>query len=325
VSDYLAEKQAGSLYGDWLPKYQHIERLGHDDCQGLLNGEVIIQNKMDGANLTIAHDPDKGVLIASRNNTICVGGHPASGFNGAIEYVLDHPHLQNWAKEGFILRGEWCVRHSLTYRPEVYRKFYLFDVQDTAQNYIHYDVYSKKAQELGVLFIPELARLTNPFISEIEPLSQGPDDWGAAQKEGIVVKNYSFVKKWHRTTWGKLVSADFREKNKLEFGATRYDPVELKYASMLTQDDVLKVIHKLKDEHGETSVKHMGEVIGRVWHDHWEDRLWDFVKKEKVKTFSFADAQKLVIAKTRDIALAYYNGTLISNDTRKEVVDEPAA
>lgn len=322
MSDYLAEKCTGSLYGGWLSKYMHIERLGHQECAGLLDGEVIIQNKMDGANLTIAHDPEKGVIIASRNQPVCVGGHPAQGFNGAIEYILDHPHLQSIAAQGHVLRGEWAVRHSLNYNQSVYKHFYLFDVQDAeTHRYMHYDRYMELIDGKEIKSIPVLARFTNPGLSDIEPLIHGPDDWGAAQKEGIVIKNYSFVNKFNNTVWAKMVSADFKEKNKLEFGATRYDPHELAYAAMLTQEDVLKVIHKLGDAAAEgPSIRHMGEVLGRVWHDHWQDRLWDFVKKEKVKAFNFGEAQRLVLQKTRELALAFYNGTLVDTNTPKEGV-----
>lgn len=322
ADDWIEQQRNGSLCGGWLTKYQHIERLGHRDCDGLLYGEVFVQNKMDGANLTIACKPDSDeIIIASRNQVVSNGGHPANGFNGAIEYVLDNPHLCRLAREGYILRGEWAVRHSLNYAPETYRHFYLFDVQRRDDlSYLHFDQYHALIEGTGIRYVPVFKRLINPSIDELTPLMVGPDDWGAAQKEGIVVKNYGFKSKHGHVVWAKLVSADFKEKNKLEFGATKYDPVELKYASLLTQEDVLKVIHRVGDEKGTgPEIRHMSEVLGRVWSDHWDDRLWQFVKKEKVRIFDFSAAQKLITTKTREVALAFYNGTLVTNEVRAEV------
>jgi hypothetical protein len=92
---------------------------------------------------------------------------------------------------------------------------------------------------------------------------------------------------------------------------------------LLTQDDILKVIHKVGDEKGTgPEIRHMSEVLGRVWHDHWEDRLWQFVKKEKARVFDFSAAQKLVTTKTREVALSFYNGTLVSNEVRSAVEPE---
>ena len=52
----------------------------------------------------------------------------------------------------------------------------------------------------------------------------------------------------------------------------------------------------------------MPKVLGFVYHDAIVEELWDFVKKESVDKFSFRTARKLAEQKTRDIALAYFNG-----------------
>ncbi len=312
-AEYVKEKQGSPLYNqdDWLlTKYQHVERLGHDDVSGLLDGAVVVQEKLDGANFTVAKHPDKGLILASRNNVISVGGHPSTGFNGAIEYVLDHPGITGLfdVHPDWVLRGEWLTRHTINYDATRMKKFYVFDVQDGEGKYIPISQYAAVMELREIPFLPVIAQYNNPTLDLLQQLTQGPGLYGAAQKEGVVVKRYDFVNKWGRTTWGKLVSADFREANKIHMGATKRDPVELQFAARVTDEDVLKVIHKIRDTAGTTTIKDMPQVLGRVWNDAFTDRLWDFVRKERVAAFDFNQAKRLVDQKAREVALAYYNG-----------------
>lgn len=95
----------------------------------------------------------------------------------------------------------------------------------------------------------------------------------------------------------------------MAFGASKKDPAALRLAaSAFVADLTIKTIHKIKDDRGEASVRNMSEVLGRVWHDVFQEHLWDFVKREKVGDFNFRDARRLVENRTREVALAYFNG-----------------
>ena len=59
-------------------KYQHVERLGTDETDGILNGDVYIFSKLDGTNTSIYLN-DKGrreVLSAWRNRKLEEITHP---------------------------------------------------------------------------------------------------------------------------------------------------------------------------------------------------------------------------------------------------------
>lgn len=129
-------------------------------------------------------------------------------------------------------------------------------------------------------------------------------------REGIVVKRIGFVNRFGRTVWGKIISREFLEKKTLHTHSQKHDPIEMRFAAfVVTRDLVVKTIHKVAESHGETfRVQHIGEVLGRVWYDVFQEELWDFVKKNRVQGFHFGEAQKCVTLKARDIALAYYNG-----------------
>lgn len=318
-----------------LPKYQHVERMGHEDVEGLLDKEVYVQEKIDGANLTVALHHNETVIngenhhirslvIASRNNALSVGGEPDHGFNGAVEYVLAHPGIVEYLRQfpRRILRGEWLVRHSLNYDADKMGKFYVFDVQtpgmmttldgDLIPVWYYIDPYDYEPDlaQYSIDFIKTQARgvLT---LERLVELSTIPSDYNLSiTREGIIVKRTDFVNKFGRTTWGKIVTADFQEKKHLHTHSMKHDPQEMRFAALtVSRAFVVKTIHSVAENHSETPrIQHMGEVIGRVWHDIFQEELWDFVKKYKIQGFHFGDAQRCVTLKTRDIALAFYNG-----------------
>jgi len=308
----LEKQQSTPLYQS-ISKYQHVERLGNSSVEGLLEGDVVVQTKIDGANLTVAYLEGIGHIIASRNTAISIGENPKTGFNGAIEYCLDHPGIMALS-ERYILRGEWLVRHSMNYPKEYMQHFYVFDVQRYEdESYVHPNEYIPLLQTYGIKYIPTLVQLTNPTIEDLMTLAKGPDKFGAEQKEGVVIKRYDFVNKYGRTQWGKIVHEEFKIKNKLMFNPQRADGLEIKFASgVVSKQFILKVINKIKDEteNNDITIKQMPRILGVVWYDVFTEELWDFVKKNRVKEFDFSKAKKLVETATREIALAYFNGIL---------------
>ena len=302
------------LFGDWLPRYMHIERLGHADVEGLLDGEVIVQEKLDGANATVAIEPETGrLVIASRNSAVSVAGDPATGFRGLVEYVLWNDPLRVLAA-AYIVRGEWLVPHSVKdYALDTYKLFYVFDCQryDTLE-YVHPDEWRESAEALGCFCVPTIARLLNPTATQIAELSSGPSALGAPKREGVIAKRYGFVNRFGRVTWGKVVGEDFQQRHKLSMGASRWDAPELRFvADVVTDGAVLKVVGKVSDLHGEPAdVRAMEEVLGRLWHECAYEELIDWWIEKKVDILSLRQLKKAVYQRGRETALAFFNGVV---------------
>jgi len=289
-----------------VSKYQHVERLGGAEIEGILDGDVIVQNKLDGANLSVTKR-----IIGTRNNIISIDGIPDKGFQGAIEYVLAHDGIRRLFEScpDWILRGEWAIRHTIHYPAETTHNFYVFDVQLPDDSYVHPDDYIPFLEHHGIRYIKVLARLTNPSLDQLVELSKGPDEFGASQKEGIVMKNYAYVNKFGRKTWAKIVNEDFKVQNKLTFQVTKNDPVELHFAALATEQFVYKTINKIAmgDEAGGRvlTIRDMLEVLGRVWHDLFQEELWDFIRKNHVKAFDFHSSRKMVETRTKTLFLGW--------------------
>ncbi len=308
----LEMSRSAPLWG-WLPKYQHIERMGSDEVDGLLDGEVYVQTKIDGANATVAWDVDAGLVIATRNRAISIGGKPETGMRGLVEYVLGHPGFERVASQGYILRGEWLIKHSIAYGKDAWNHLYVFDVQRVDDGaYLTPEEYGRILEDHAIRYVPVIARFSRPSMEALTSLVSGPDAFGAEQKEGVVVKRPGFVNRYGRVTWGKIVAADFKEKNRLAFGASKADAPEMRFAAgAVSTDSVMKLIHKIEDAKGQpANVRDMAQVIGRAWHEAFSEELWDFVNRERVREFNFGEARRLVEAKTREIALAHFNGAV---------------
>ena len=136
-------------------KYQHVERFGTIETDGIDNGMCYVFPKIDGTNAQLWWDD--GLCAGSRNRELTVGADNAGFYEWAKgqrvfnSFFGKHPQLR--------LYGEWLVPHTLkTYNESVWRKFYVFDVMDE-DKYLHYDEYSKILDEFGIEYIPLFARL----------------------------------------------------------------------------------------------------------------------------------------------------------------------
>jgi hypothetical protein len=276
---------------------------------------VIVQEKLDGANATVAIEPETGrLVIASRNSAVSVAGDPPTGFRGLVEYVLGNDPLQELATY-YIVRGEWLVPHSVKdYAPDTYKLFYVFDCQEYDDGrYVHPDEWRKMAEALGCFCVPTIARLLNPTAAQIAELSVGSSALGAPKREGVVAKRYGFVNRFGRVTWGKVVGEDFQQRHRLSMGASRWDAPELRFvADVVTDSAVLKVVGKVSDLHGEPAdVRSMAEVLGRLWHEVSREELLDWCDKhKKVDSISLRLLKNLVYQKGRETALAFFNGVI---------------
>ncbi len=297
-------------------KYMHVERMGHGDVEGLTDGEVVVQEKLDGANLNVAWDAQlKDFVIASRHKVIYANGVVVNEFRGAVDYVRGISDLEEVmiAHPTWILRGEWLIKHSVNYDTKHIHKFYVFDVQDRADDnrYLHPDEYAALLNDWGVRMVPEVARLNDPTIADLTPLSTEKSLLDpATDREGIVIKRYGYKNTWGQVVWGKIVSEDFKEKARSPH-ANKYDPSELAFAALVTKSFVMKEICKVQDHlDGPVSVKNMREILGRVWSEAFHELLWSFVKKKNIKNFSFIEARRLVYLQAREVAITYFNGIL---------------
>ena len=287
--------------------YQHIEKLGREECEGVLSGIVTIQPKIDGTNSVVFLGDDGLVHAGSRKRELSLKDDNA-GFYNTIEkdeniksYLLKHPtHL---------VYGEWLVPHSIkSYDQDAWRKFYIFDVYDAAEErYLSYDEYVPLLAEFQLTYIPEIARLENPTIEEVasyinETHYLMPE--GCAP-EGVIAKNYNYKNKWGHVVWGKIISEEFFNKKqhlRIQNHEAKND-FELKVAlEYITDAVVRKEYAKILNEYPDA---HRGELIGRVlnavYDSFIEEDLITVVRKNKGCTINFASMKRASDKRVKDV------------------------
>ena len=150
-------------------KYQHIERYGTSEVEGIENGMCYIFPKLDGTNGSIWID-DGTMQFGSRKRQLHYGSDNAGFWSTLNNDESLRQFFNKWPKAR--LFGEWLVPHSLkTYRDDAWRKFYVFDVTvDLPEEkpsgekfeYISYESYVRMLEEFEIDYIPCLAKIENP-------------------------------------------------------------------------------------------------------------------------------------------------------------------
>lgn len=292
-------------------KYQHLERVETTETEGLLEGECFIFPKIDGTNGSVWWDDD-GIQAGSRNRLLTPQGDNA----GFCKHVYDNVNLHSFFRKypQFRLYGEWLVPHTIkNYRDDAWRKFYIFDVvnevrqTDNPGGYERYDDYKGLLDEFDLDYVPCIGKFTNPkydlLYFWLEKNTFLMKD-GAGQGEGIVIKNYNFVNRYGRTTWGKLVGTAFKEEHIRTMGYPEVGGLgteEWIVKNFLTEEFVKKEQSKISLAHDGWTSKNIPELLGRVWHEFIREEMTDILKKAKNPKIDFRVLNRLVIQRTKGV------------------------
>lgn len=289
-------------------KYQHVERFGTDETEGIELGECYIFPKIDGTNASCWLNSKTGEICAGSRNRLLSVENDNAGF---CKYVQENAHLESFFREfsDFRLYGEWLVPHSLkTYRESSWRQFYVFDVVLDDGSYMHYDQYSEILEEYGIQFIPPLRIINNPTYENLIKCTEANDYLikdGEGKGEGIVIKNYSYRNKYGRQTWAKIVTSEFREKHVKEMGAPKVngssiieqDIVE----SFCTDAFIEKTYEKVKLANDGFNSRNIAQLLGTIYHDFVVEETWHAVKKFRNPKINFKTLNTLLIRKTKEV------------------------
>lgn len=299
-------------------KYQHIERLGSEEVEGIELGTCYIFPKIDGTNGSVWMEGGK-LKAASRRRELDAENDNQGFYNNIIQnkkiihLLSDRPYLR--------LFGEWLVPHSLkTYKENAWRKFYIFDVAidktedeikhdgDDRIKYLHYDDYKNLLEEYGVDYIPPIAIIKNPraekFFDFLDKNTFLIED-GKGVGEGIVIKNYDFYNKYGRQTWAKIVTSEFKEKHTKVMGAPEMDGGEILEEEIveefLTLSTVEKIYNNIKNENGGWSSKYIPRLLQTTFYDLVKEESWNFIKKHKNPKIDFKVLYRFTINKVKQL------------------------
>lgn len=288
-------------------RYQHVEKYGNEEVDGIDIGKCYIFPKIDGTNASIWND-NNAISAGSRNRELSLDKDNAGFYNWVIcqnnlkEFFTQHKNLK--------LYGEWLVPHSLkTYRENAWRNFYVFDVMEEIgegnYRYLMYEEYQPLLEKYKINYITPLKIIQNPTYEDLIHCLTINDFLikdGDGNGEGIVIKNYSFVNKYGRVTWAKIITSEFKEKHKRTMGSPKIE------RQLLEQEIVEKYVTKALIEkiYAKISIngwnsKCIPQLLNTVFHDLVNEEIWNIIKKNKYPKINFKTLNTLTILKIKDV------------------------
>lgn len=300
--------------------YGKIHRLGKEETEGILIGDCVIQEKVDGANASIWIDDEGKLKMGTRTRVLPEEG---DDFNGFVTYVRAHTGIQALLTlhPNYRLFGEWLVKHTVEYKATVYRKFYLFDIWVHEEGETGRWISSEQAFDLAFEFqiehVPNIATIINPTIEQIQEFV-GRSKFGD-RGEGIVIKNYSFVNQFGDTQFAKLVTPEFVENNAIAFGGNnKYSEsyhemwVVNKY---MTLARVQKMIHKLQPTVNERlDMKHIPMITNNAYRDMLIEEIWEIARN--VPKVDFKVLTRIAQRKAKQIFVDILNDSISIADNK---------
>jgi len=311
-------------------KYDHVERFGTDEVEGIEIGDVLVFPKIDGTNASAWIELNGTVCAGSRNRKITVENDNA----GFCAWATTDERLNKLLCEqpSWTLYGEWMVPHTLkTYREDTWRRFWVFDVYCRAkQCYVHYDEYAPLLIAFNLDVIEPKSRYMSP-PSEEQLWTEVATNTYLLQDghvgEGIVIKNYAWLNKYGRQPWAKLVRSEFKEDNRRAFGTTEKDgeksvegeiaeeyvtkalvdktlaKIQLELALNPPEGSVITMEARGEPEDSERMaaasralrVKLIPRLLQTVFHDLVREESWNFVKEYNNPTINFKKLQQYTV------------------------------
>ncbi|WP_291992773.1 RNA ligase family protein [Candidatus Accumulibacter sp. ACC003] len=195
------------LGGGDIPRDDKL--LSPADVAELLSGEVVVEEKLDGANLGISLALD-GTLRAQNRGQYLASAH-AGQFARLPSWLAQHGDPLNAVlTPSLILFGEWCAaRHSLDYSalPDW---FLLFDVYDRdAGRFWSARRRDALARETGLFTVPHVAQGRTTLAEVKRIVMSTSSHYRASQPfEGVVVRRES--SDWCEAR-AKVVRPDFNQ------------------------------------------------------------------------------------------------------------------
>lgn len=287
-------------------RYPHLERHGTTEVENIEAGECYIFPKIDGTNASIWYDGQ--LRFGSRNRELSLekdnGGFMQSMHNSEQlkSFFAEFPHYR--------LFGEWMIPHTLkTYRPDVWNKFYIFDVAidtDNGYDFVPYKVYKEHLDKHGLNYLPPLKIIINPTTEDLLhclEINTFLIQEGQGVGEGIVIKNYGFYNQFGRQVWAKWVTSEFKEKNYSLMGSP--EKVNVEHEQRMVEQYVLqtdlaqKTLAKIELVHGGWSSKNIPQLLNTVFYELVTEEMWNYVKNHSKVKIDFSLLQALCFQATK--------------------------
>ncbi len=271
-------------------RYPSPKALGHGMCKDVLDGYVIIQEKLDGSQFSFGSFDGK-LKVRSRGKVIDLDVGEKM-FNAGIAYVKQL-HEKGRLAEGYTYSGEYFNKpkhNTLAYDRIPKNGIILFDIRYDDERYLDTIDVERFAKFLDLEVAPLLYKGEGALVDStlIERLMGIKSTLGGDFNiEGIVIKNYNKFSSDGKVQMAKVVSEKFKEKHckNPAFKTSNKDVIAELIKHYKSEARWQKAVQHLKESGSlELTPKDIGKLISEVK----EDILSDSVEEIKNTLFKWA-------------------------------------
>ena len=193
--------------------YPSIYALGHKVLTNLLDGDVVVQEKADGSQLSFGYFPETpdfpaGYRARSKGAVLHMDA-PEKMFAKACEVIKTLP-----LHEGWTYRAEYLQRpkhNVLAYNRTPINHLIVFDINTGHEEYLSPSEVHEECERIGLERVPNFFQGHLSSIELFRELLDNESCLGGQKIEGVVIKNYSQYGPDKKCLMGKFVSEAFKE------------------------------------------------------------------------------------------------------------------
>jgi len=270
-----------------IPDYGKIFHIGSSECSQILDGDVYLQEKIDGSQFSFAKIGDK---LHFRSKAIpFVEDEITKSQKMFIEGVDAIVALKEKLPPNVTFRGEYLrvPRHNtLVYDRVPPNHVIIFDVMDNGRILYPEEAVTLTAS-LGFEYVP-CEKVSSLTLEGLHEYLQRKSCLGAVKVEGCVIKNYARFSPYGGTLMAKFVSEEFKELNKGVWKvnrAAKADIKELLGMEIGQPARYLKSIQRLEETNSlEMSPRDIGKLFKEVQKD-LEEECTNYLKDRLFEVF----------------------------------------
>lgn len=203
-----------------ISSYPSIFSLGHKAVKDIFTSPVVVQEKVDGAQISFGYlgTEVQGLAIQSRKADIHPEA-PLKDWTEAVKTIKTLPLYPGWIYRGEFLRKP--KHNALAYSRVPEKHIILFDVEKGLQDFLEPWELAEEAKRLELESVPLLfAGEWTGGIEQFKELLQLESVLGGQKIEGVVIKNYNLYGPDKHVLMAKFVSEAFKEAHGKMWGST---------------------------------------------------------------------------------------------------------
>lgn len=249
--------------------YPNVYQIGHSAIKDIFNGDVIIEEKIDGSQFSFG--VVDGELICRSKNKEQIIDAPDKMFSKAVDTIVE---LKDILTPNWIYRCEYLDKpkhNALAYDRVPNRNLILFDISTGIEEYMSPEQKRIEADTIGLECVPLMFQGKVTDFEMFKEFLARKSVLGGQIVEGVVVKNYSLFTKEKKVAMGKYVREEYKEVQQGEW--KKNNPSGKEFVALLIEKYTtparwMKAVQHLKEQGLlEGSPKDIGLLMKEVPND----------------------------------------------------------